>query len=416
MLIDHLIYSEDGKAILSTDKEYWNIKSVTIPEGVTHIRRFAFRDCIYLRDISFPKSLEVIEDYAFYHCKKIKKICLYDNIKIIGEKCFSNCTKLEGVYISGSIRIIQKDAFSGCQKLKHIYLMCNNPASLKISPNWFHPERNVLFTLHIPLGTFTAYKRLEAFREFNMDIDSKFDSNIFNAIFPQYTTLNDFITILNAKSRWPECISDKLEIKPDIELNGEKLMLKTKINQIESSEEFKIIISKRFYSKIEILKKWTPTEINIFLPSGERIGNNQYYKISKIEQIEKENSFLRFRTEPINWIISAIQDHFEILDLIDPTFFVIPVIPQETLVNRTFEEYKKRNLNSLSLEDFIDDECFCNSQIRAYLRHNCTKYNKLMTALNIYAKENAEIYRDILHEKIDQAIFLVYPWLERHDY
>lgn len=56
---------------------------VTISEGVTNIRSYAFEDCPNLEIVYCPKSLKRIEENAFYDCPKLKEVILQEDGQIV---------------------------------------------------------------------------------------------------------------------------------------------------------------------------------------------------------------------------------------------------------------------------------------------------------------------------------------------
>ena len=91
------------------------ITSVTIPEGVTTIAKYAFYGCSALTDVMLPESCEVISAHAFEDCTQLVNINL-DDVKIISDYAFQNngsltCVDLGGINLSG-VYAIGKNAFS----------------------------------------------------------------------------------------------------------------------------------------------------------------------------------------------------------------------------------------------------------------------------------------------------------------
>ncbi len=53
---------------------YACLENVTVPEGVTHIKRHAFKDCTALKYAILPQSLESLHLLAFENCRSLKSI------------------------------------------------------------------------------------------------------------------------------------------------------------------------------------------------------------------------------------------------------------------------------------------------------------------------------------------------------
>ena len=94
-----LIFSEDGKTITRVKDK--SIKSVVIPNGVTHIgyRAFSFSDCSSLTSITIPDSVTSIGERAFSDCSSLTRITIPDSVTSIGGRAFSGCSSLTRITI-----------------------------------------------------------------------------------------------------------------------------------------------------------------------------------------------------------------------------------------------------------------------------------------------------------------------------
>lgn len=102
----------DGRTIKGT---------ATIPEGITRIAPYAFRDTITVTEVEFPSTLEYIGERAFSNCYCINTIILPDSVENIGDYAFQYCTALKYLkmpdYRYADIGIF---AFRGCSNIKEI--------------------------------------------------------------------------------------------------------------------------------------------------------------------------------------------------------------------------------------------------------------------------------------------------------
>ena len=74
-----------------------NLISVTLPDSVETIGKYAFAHCPNLERINIPENLETVEDYAFFQCIKLKdKLILPESVEDIGDGVFT-CTDLNFV-------------------------------------------------------------------------------------------------------------------------------------------------------------------------------------------------------------------------------------------------------------------------------------------------------------------------------
>ena len=97
-----------------------NIKSITIPDGVTSIGDSAFSGCRSLTDITIPDSVTSIGCEAFYNCSSLTNITIPDGVTSIESETFYNCQSLSNIDISNSLISIGMDAFAHCKNLKNI--------------------------------------------------------------------------------------------------------------------------------------------------------------------------------------------------------------------------------------------------------------------------------------------------------
>lgn len=70
--IDGVLYSGDGKSLLAYPNAHGDCYEV--PEGVTTIKKFAFKSCDSITTLILPSTIKIIEINAFYRCIKMKRI------------------------------------------------------------------------------------------------------------------------------------------------------------------------------------------------------------------------------------------------------------------------------------------------------------------------------------------------------
>lgn len=103
--------SDDGRCIVINGilRSFapYGITEYTIPNNVTDIDWFAFRNISSLTTITIP-----------------------DNVTCIGSEAFYGCSNLTTVTISDKIETIQSGAFNYCSKLKYVYCMATEPPVL----------------------------------------------------------------------------------------------------------------------------------------------------------------------------------------------------------------------------------------------------------------------------------------------
>ena len=96
------------------------ITKISIPNSVTAIGRWAFRDCRGLISIRIPNSVTSIGSSAFWCCIGLTSIVIPNSVTIIENYAFFGCSGLTSVIIPDSVTSIDYDAFHGCSGLTSI--------------------------------------------------------------------------------------------------------------------------------------------------------------------------------------------------------------------------------------------------------------------------------------------------------
>lgn len=83
------------------------IKSVVLPDSITHIYKNTFFGCDSLKHIYIPEGVKSIGDSAFADCKKLKYVHLPSTLQTIESGAFRNS---EVIYIPNNVNNIKKNA------------------------------------------------------------------------------------------------------------------------------------------------------------------------------------------------------------------------------------------------------------------------------------------------------------------
>ena len=94
--------------------------SYTIPDSVTSIGNWAFRDCTSLTSVTIPDSVTSIGGGTFYNCTGLTSVTIGNSVTSIGEDVFYNCTRLTSVAIGNSVTSIGIWAFGYCKSLTSV--------------------------------------------------------------------------------------------------------------------------------------------------------------------------------------------------------------------------------------------------------------------------------------------------------
>jgi len=109
LLNDLSAFSADW--VFGGDTSY-NLTSVVIGDGVTHIGETAFEKCDSLSSVSIGSHVGEIGSYAFAGCSGLTSVTVPDSVNLIGFGAFIDCKSLTNVLFSGDAPVIDGDVFA----------------------------------------------------------------------------------------------------------------------------------------------------------------------------------------------------------------------------------------------------------------------------------------------------------------
>ncbi len=234
------------------------LKSVSLPDGLTYIDSYAFENCISLTKLKLPSSLkhigadavlgcinlseisvdennqhfitidgnlyseegkkfeiylpsktdktfelpkvvESIEPYAFCENKHISSIILNCGIKNIEYEAFKNCESLESLELKNGIERIASFAFSNCKKLKELKV----PQTVKYIGAMAFENCESLESIVLPIGLETidnvAFANCKKLTSIYIPISVK---TIGQRVFSGCYQLTIYCEVANAPSGW----------------------------------------------------------------------------------------------------------------------------------------------------------------------------------------------------------------------
>ena len=95
---------------------------VVIPEGVTSIGVWAFKDCSSLTSVVIPNGVTSIGDSAFFNCSSLASVVIPEGVTSIGADAFWGCRSLTSVVIPDGVTSIGYWAFNGCSSLTSVVI------------------------------------------------------------------------------------------------------------------------------------------------------------------------------------------------------------------------------------------------------------------------------------------------------
>ena len=109
--------------------QYSSLKKVVIPDSVTSIGNYAFRDCSGLTSVTIGNGVTSIGNNTFYNCSKLTSIIVPDGVKTVGSYVFYGCSSLADVVIGNGVTVITNSMFYLCMSLTRI-IIGNNVISI----------------------------------------------------------------------------------------------------------------------------------------------------------------------------------------------------------------------------------------------------------------------------------------------
>lgn len=135
-----------------------------VPNSVTSIGYYAFKDCSMLTSVGIPNTVVNISDGAFYECKSLSSVDIPNFVTSIGSFAFYNCFALTSVNIPNSVTSIGNSAFRGCSHLKEVICYAKD---VPTTGDYVFNKNNVASaTLMVPAASVEKYKAAEQWKEF----------------------------------------------------------------------------------------------------------------------------------------------------------------------------------------------------------------------------------------------------------
>lgn len=98
------------------------ITELTIPSGVSTIKKHAFRGCS-MTSVDIPNyTVTSIGNSAFESCSSLTSVYIGNSVTSIGENAFRGCSNLPSVFIPSSITVINAGVFRECTNLTSVDL------------------------------------------------------------------------------------------------------------------------------------------------------------------------------------------------------------------------------------------------------------------------------------------------------
>ncbi|MBD5544109.1 MAG: leucine-rich repeat domain-containing protein [Lachnospiraceae bacterium] len=125
-------------------KKYTSLHTVILPDSLTEIGTYTFRDCTSLKSITIPKN--VTEANLAFFCSGLTSITFAEGLKEVPPAICENCPDLQTITFASTIQSIGYSAFEACKSLSRV----NFPISLKKIGDFSFRGCTSLKTITIP--------------------------------------------------------------------------------------------------------------------------------------------------------------------------------------------------------------------------------------------------------------------------
>lgn len=178
---------------------------------------------------------------------------------------------------------------------------------------------------------------------------------------------------------------------------------------------------KIFFHSSELKQRgWTEGLIKKFLPKPDETKTNpivksaapmKLYKIKRVERIEKSEKFIK-EMESISKRKAAARKAVEtktakIIEWANTVKINVPTFSKDKLERNAIYHYQQ--YHDTIICGPIDED-FINRISTNYIRHECTKYDRILDSL--YGSVGKQKAYDIIKEKINQEIRKKHNWIQ----
>ncbi len=123
--------------------------TLTIPNTIRKIDKYAFYECSGLAGFEPNEGLEEIGEYAFSQYNITGKLNMPSTLKTIGNYAFQECTGLTGLELNEGLEKIGNNAFKKCQNIAGKLII---PGTVKVIGNYAFSECTGLTSLELNEG------------------------------------------------------------------------------------------------------------------------------------------------------------------------------------------------------------------------------------------------------------------------
>ena len=141
------------------------LSEVTIPSTITEIRARAFENCRKLKMIHFAANsqLQTIGDWAFYNCHNLRSLTLPEGVTNVGDAAFYGCNYLTEITLPSTMKKVADNAFALCPRMQKMYVNALVPPTIEAKTFEDVDRATPVF---VPRGTIALYQADQYWSEF----------------------------------------------------------------------------------------------------------------------------------------------------------------------------------------------------------------------------------------------------------
>jgi len=127
---DVVIIGIGAQVFNGTTSPKWTL---TIPNTVTHIENYAFKDCNgVIGTLTIPSSVTYLGSYAFSNLQSVTELYILPGLQTIQPNCFKDCYNITSITIPDSVTSVASNSFDSLDSLTTVYMKSTNTL---IDPN-----------------------------------------------------------------------------------------------------------------------------------------------------------------------------------------------------------------------------------------------------------------------------------------
>ena len=100
--IENLVFGNNVEKIEEISSGSLSVKSITIPDSVTILSSFVFKDFEGIKEVTLPAGIRGIYYKAFNGCTSLETVRIEGVLTEIGDGAFANCPNLKKIYYGGT--------------------------------------------------------------------------------------------------------------------------------------------------------------------------------------------------------------------------------------------------------------------------------------------------------------------------